>query len=144
MRNKMAEQINPDSRLKEVFYVVEATSFEYFCLWEGYAPESQRRIPGVSKHTWKEDSRGFVQEIGKFGKMPVCISVLFATIDGKLIMFYECCSMVSHMDMVRKWVDKNAPIAQIACLYHSNAQNFHNCIIEIANANKGEQRETKA
>ena len=107
-----------DMRIKNAVYVVEADSFARHSLWEQCH----------TSHNWEEDSSGLVVEIGRFNKLPICLSIWFATIDGHLVMFYECISLLAHWGKIDEWLKNNVPSINGN---HCDAMNFHNCLITL-------------
>ena len=65
---------------------------------------------------------GMSATFGEFGGMPLVVALFWARIDNKLICFFEQVSMVTHSDMLRKWLSKTfkCPV--------TNATNFHNAV----------------
>jgi hypothetical protein len=107
--------------------LVEATNIEQHCLWRQwhYRPDPE---PTGREVQWEEISLGFWQVIGDLGKdRPVAVSVSFALVNGALVGFYEATSRFVDHDMVKSWMAKNFPAARS----WSNAQNFHNTVLDI-------------
>jgi hypothetical protein len=109
----------PDNEMKKflagVRGVCEANSYEKHGLWCDYAQEAldskcvadaRERI----RYSWVSDSSGLMQQVGTFGGMPVVISMFKSKVNGYWILFYYACSMVTHSDMVRKWLEENLPV----------------------------------
>ncbi len=117
-----------DKRFKDVVFVVEATHFEQHCLWKEHH----------EKLNWEEDSHGFWQTIGHIADMPITINVFFAKILGQTICFYESPSMVTHHDMVKDWIIKQAGNPKWdneSRRAHCDAWNFHHCVAACRQAN---------
>lgn len=116
--NATAEQ-----RLREAFAVVEATSHEQHMLWRDF----HYKPAGHAPVSWEQVNVGMSRQIGTFGGMPVCVTVFFAVVDGALVAFYDSESMVTHSGMTEEWCRK----AFVGARSWSNAQNFHNTLIDI-------------
>jgi hypothetical protein len=107
------------SDMQNVFYSVEADAFARQALWERHQ-ESVK---------WDDDPMGRTVDLGKFGGMPVKLELFCATINGKLVLFYDCVSLVAHWGMVDDWLKDNIPnLSGRRC----NALNFHNCLMQIS------------
>lgn len=120
-----------DERFKETFFLVEATSFEKFCLWQQWHNEVN----------WEQDSLGLVGEIGRIDDRPVALSVSWAKIDGQLVAFYEMTSQVTDSQMLEKWLEDNCTPPKWdngSRRAHCDAQNFHHCIAAVREANARE------
>lgn len=78
---------------------------------------------------------GTVPTIGhiKVGKeeMPVCVTLLWAFLNGHCVCFYQGTSMVVHHEWVDKWVTKAVKDASGKSPGHCDAMNFHNCVHEL-------------
>jgi hypothetical protein len=114
-----------DDHFKKCFaetkFVVEATDFEQYCLWEKHHEQVK----------WEQVSPGMWETIGYFGKMPVCVSCSWVRINGHIVLFYEAVSMVTHSEMVERWVEKmtkSTPTWGGGRQAHTNAMNFHHCL----------------
>jgi len=131
------ENDSAENRLKRTLFVVEATSFEQFCLWEQHSNQSQScrdRHP----QTWEQMNPGWLINVGEIDKRPCCISVSWYKIDGQMIMFWYSCSQVTDSVAAEKWIidhwdgkwDGGTRRAW------TDAQNFHHCLEAIRDANK--------
>lgn len=101
---------------KDVVYVIEATNFEQFALWQ--LNEESRCI-----QSWEQINPGFSTVIGYVGDMPVVVSVFCAKLNGHKVAFYESTSLIVDHDMVRKWIDHYNPNPE----RHTDAGNFGKC-----------------
>ena len=54
-----------ENRLKDTLFIVEATTFEQFSLWQEYAKEN--RLNPTDKNTleWKQVNPGWLVQVGK-------------------------------------------------------------------------------
>ena len=129
------EDANRDAKCRETFAVVDATHEEAHGLWYRwhYRLDAGMRVPA-----WEEISIGFWTQIGEFGGAPVCASVSWARVDGRLVAFVEGTSMVVHHGMIEKWCKEKFPNARS----HSNAANFHNVVLDIGRANDAAAKRT--
>jgi hypothetical protein len=96
---------------------VEATSYESMMLWS----ENNR---DESPKTWVEHLSGWVPRIGCIdgdeGK-PVTLSLFWAEVGDKIILFYDSPSRFVDHTMVREWLEKYCPNARF-----TDAMNFCN------------------
>lgn len=96
---KFKQALPPDPRFTETRFVVEATSAEQFFLWKEWNEKCE----------WIETRETFHVEIGHLGAgpegatLPVCVNGTWAVINGHRILFYHCCSLVTHLDWAREW-----------------------------------------
>lgn len=128
---KSAEEL-----LKETVFIVECNSFEQHCLWAQHATESPH-YPDYPKVKW-EQMYGWLIQVGKLAKRPVCISVQFVKIDGYIVMFWYECSQVADLVQTEKWLekhftrkwDKGTRYASI------DAMNFGHCLSAIKELQK--------
>lgn len=129
LRNETAE-----SMLAKTFFVVEATSFEQHTLWATHSSESlyPPSYPNRKPVKWEQLNPGWLVTVGKIGRRPCCISVSWARIDGQLVMFWYQCSQVSDSVKAETWIAANFKKRRSS----EDANNFHNCIRAIHEANK--------
>ena len=125
------------SQLKRTDYFVEASSFERSTLWRDWAKEATNA--GLSSEMykdrqvdWQQQSLGYGQSVGELDGRPVYISLNWATINGRQVMFWEPTSVVVDHDMIEEWLKENLPDG----IEKSNAENFHNCVLWINRKNK--------
>ena len=120
------------THLKTATHMVEATDFEQSCLWRDwhYTP---RLLGSPRRCAWEQISLGLHKKIGTLANFPVHVSVSFARVEGALVAFYEATSRVVDHDMVKTWLIDSFPSA----LSWSNAQNFHNTVLDIERRKTG-------
>jgi len=110
-----------ERQLKDTEYVMEANHFEMFSLWK----EWHERLD------WKEISKGMMETVATVnldGKdHPVCLTGIWAKLNGHLVLFYSDTSLVVHHDKIKDWVREHTPNSK-GC---SDAWNFHNCLIRL-------------
>lgn len=104
-----------DKRFSQTHYVVEANSFEQLSLWEKYH----------KTHSWVEDNQGLLLTIGHFHNNPICISISWATVNNKLIMFFEPTSTIVNYNIIDKWLDENCNPMNGSRKARTDAMNFH-------------------
>lgn len=109
------------SYLEGVVGVVEANSFEIMCLWQ--------RWQELGK-SWVSTGHGYLATVGHVGDMPVCISILTATVDGEKILFIDPTSQVVDYRMVEDWLKTHVVTAlrDDGYLNRSDAMNFSNVL----------------
>lgn len=112
--------------LKDTFAYVEANYFEYQTLWEKWFHESKRV-------TWEANLSGFLPTVAKYDNRPVCISILYAYINGKKVLFYHATSQMVFYPAIEAWLKKYLPD-----IIHSDAQNFHNIVHSIERENSND------
>lgn len=124
-----------ESRLAKTLFIVEATSFEQFSLWETNALNSIH-CRNKSPLKW-EQMNGWLVTVGRYKKRPCCISVSWARINGRLIMFYHPTSQFVDWNMIDKWIDKHFQGKWDNQIRRAkiDAQNFHLCIQAIEEKN---------
>lgn len=107
--------------LKDVFFLVEANSYETQKLWE----ENQKNW----SFTWEQEV-GIWERIGELDGMPVCISLMPVRIQGKRVIFWEFTSMVKDSRMAEKFFKDNECEPKWDRGTRSattNPSNFHHC-----------------
>ncbi len=135
--------------LAQTFYAVEATSFERHCLWADHSRDTL--YPRVNPRTgklvetdsvkWEELNPGGIVTVGALTRargterLPVSLSVTFARIEGRVVLFYESTSIVTDSEQAEKWLAKHCPCWK-PLDGHCDANNFAHCLnaIEAANA----------
>jgi hypothetical protein len=132
--------MNPEAlrRLSEdfhnVFFLVEASDYERHSLWKEYSKEYDQYDGRVD---WKEERRGYFYEIGRLDDRPVCVSVVFASVNGKRVAFYYGCSQLVDHKMIEEWLDQlDIPKWGGGRRSCTDASNFHHCLDAIQQFNK--------
>ena len=132
-----------ESVLAKTFFIVEATSFEQQQLWSDHSDESMSRSPllaanGSPTVEWVQMNPGWIVQLGKLGKRPVNMSVNWARIDGRLVMFWYLCSQVADYAMAEKWLEKHfhGTYDNGHRRAETDASNFGHCLSAIREANK--------
>lgn len=107
--------------LEGVVGVVEATNCEKHFLWK----ENRDR---VHPRKWEENLSGLGQTVGRLAGMPVCISLLTATVDGRKLLFVHPTSQVVDHRMIDLWLKETLPETAIrpdGYVNSTDATNFH-------------------
>lgn len=113
---------------------VEATSEEQHTLWAKFSSQSKEH-PDYPKYIWNQNNSGLLVTVGKFGDMPVVLSLYKAKIGNDLVLFYHPTSMVTHSELIEKWIDTHKPKTAIndrGRLNRTNATNFSNVLDQTA------------
>lgn len=121
-------RVDFDDQLKEFLggahAFVEADRYSAHMLW----------YENCEKLEWIECNHGLGEIIGYVGDMPVNLSLTKATVDGKLIIFYDAVSMVVDHSIVEDWVSEIAKLVgavnQYGRIRKTDAMNFHNVLGE--------------
>lgn len=114
--------------LRGVVGVVEANSYEHLCLWR---EEQERRVP------WKEGLAGRLVVVGRFNRMPVCLSIRVDEVGGHRLAFIDATSAVVDWRKIDAWLKANMPKTAFRSDGHINkvdAMNFHNVFPREAKA----------
>ena len=114
--------------LKDVIFVVEATSCERFMLWQEWH----------EKIEWEQGQSGWWLQIGELDDRPVCASCQVDKLNGFKILFVEMTSQVTDSVMLEKWLDENCSPkwGKGTRLARTNASNFHNVVHALEEAKK--------
>lgn len=87
--------------IQQTTLIVEATSYEKLCLWQEWH----------TKCVWDQILTGILPTIGKLDGRPIVVSLFWARINGKMVLFYEPTSqLVDHL-MIDKWFRETFPCA---------------------------------
>jgi hypothetical protein len=125
MAKKFKYQSEDSELFKDVVFLVECTDNEQFYYWKYFHNEPPRGYPKLS---WEEETLGKLIQIGELDKRPVNISIRWAKLNGKRVMFYDAVSQVVDHKMVEEWMkhfgshikwDNNSRWA------HCDSSNFH-------------------
>jgi hypothetical protein len=101
--------------LKDVEYMVEATSNERFMLWEKWHYSKEGR-----QISWESNNVGLMETVGYIDKRPVVMTLNTAVIGGKKILFYDGTSQLVDHALIDKWLVDNLPD-----VCKTDAGNFH-------------------
>lgn len=116
--------------------VPTTTDCEQYFLWRDYAHNSDK--PRNKTLKWEQYRSGWLITVGHRAKMPCCISVNWAKIEGYLVMFWYSCSQVTDSVKAEKWTNKNfgGKYDNGARKAMCDANNFRDCISAIEEAKK--------
>lgn len=73
---------------------------------------------------WEEMREGEMATIGELDNRPIAVSIRWARINGKIVMFYWPTSQLVDWKMVEEWRGKEYKHCRNQC----DANNFHNCL----------------
>lgn len=133
-----------ENRLKQTFFIVEATSNEQHMLWEQLSSDSIYKIldrdgkPAYPQVKWEQISMGFGVTVGEVYKHPVFISLNWARINGKFVMFYHPTSQLIDYRKIDKWLEENfkGTYDNGTRRASTDVSNFAHCLNAIKEANK--------
>ena len=148
-KSKMKFHEEDKKYFKDVVFLVEATSHEDQFLWTEwsadyltlpYAPKEEGKF-ARKRVDWQQVSLGHMLTIGEIDNRPICVSMSYAIINGRKIMFYEGCSQLVDHEMIREWL-KHFTLNTIRWdggtrWGHCDAMNFHHCLDAIKELNEG-------
>ena len=81
--------------------IVEANSYERMTLWERW----------VDKTEWQQHLQDHLVTVGTYRNRPVCVSFVWATIRGKVVLFLEATSELVDWTMIDALVEVIAAAA---------------------------------
>lgn len=113
-----------DALFQDVAFIVEADNTTKHLLWymHYHNPEGTSKIK-----TWRDDTSGFIICIGYCAERPVCVSVFYAFLNDKRVMFYSDSSAIVDHNLIDDWVRTNAKGIGIC-----DAMNFAHCLNAIS------------
>lgn len=117
--------------IDNIFFIVEATDYERFSLWEDWAKQSAEPKPNRTLLNWYGNSTSEIVRVGLVDGRPINIQLTVETINGAKIVFYEGISQLVDYKMIRKWIDENLLTEMDGRPNHTNAMNFHQCVQAI-------------
>lgn len=123
-----------EDRLKETFFIVEATNFEHHALWLQYSKQGEHRLKNPVD--WQQVHDGRWVQLGTIDNRPIGMSLNWAWVDGFLICFYSGTSQLFDWKMADEFLEKHFKgkwdrgTRRAEC----DAQNFHHVITAILDA----------
>lgn len=114
----MAKKKNKDSLLLNVKYLVEADMYASHALWE----ENQAEFDPLRAMSWEQVGPCTSIVVGEILREEIRLSFRYFYLDGHLVSFWYCDSMVRHIGMIRDWFDENVGCGRC------DASNFEHCI----------------
>lgn len=128
------------ARLDATEYAVEADSFAGLMLWQEWAEEARRQWGKVREHfdrvEWLSIGDGYGPNIGDVAGRPVNVSVLWALIEGRLVLFYYGMSQLVDHQMIDAWLRERLPqlFQEGERVRTTDAMNFGNVVHAIRGA----------
>lgn len=131
MSIKMKERCDEDAKLfKDVEFLIEANHNEQHSLWREFHYRPQYEFLYVKN--WEQISMGRIIEVGTVDNRPIVISIFYAKLNGKKVMFYYGCSQLVDHKMIDDWIQMyTLETIRYDNGYrwaHCDAMNFHNCL----------------
>jgi hypothetical protein len=116
-----------DPRFGDVRFLVDATHFEKYTLWERNETYKAGGLTHIK--TW-EQGTGLYLEIGRLDGRPVTLNFWFEKLDGVTVVFYEAASQVVDHRMIEEWLEKNLSPKwdKGTRRAHCDAANFHHAV----------------
>lgn len=128
-----------DKRFKDTEFIIEADDFARQALWERYSGEA---LEPTTRNTikWDQDGMGWMDTIGHVNKMPVCVTFVWAKLNGHLVVFYHACSRMVDHEMVDDYMKKycNPTWDGGTRRAHCDASNFHHVLDHIRDCEAAE------
>lgn len=117
---------------KDVVFLVEATHHEQHKFWVDHHYKPRPESPVVR---WEQEGMGHTITIGELDKRPVCVSIFYAKINDKRVLFYEGTSQVVDHNMIEEWLHhftlKTIRWDNGQRWAHCDSSNFHLCLDAI-------------
>lgn len=114
--------------LRDCDAVVTASHDEYLGLWMRWAHDSGWSCDYARRRfRWQQYSVGWWRKIGEVAGRPICVSVMFAEVEGRAIAFVDGCSKLVDHAMIREWIEREAGLSDRAVPI-VDAANFHNAL----------------
>ena len=130
---------NIDERFEDTVFVVKANGFETLTLWSVHSYQGSLHStinPDKKRYEWEQDNSGVWYQIGEIDGRPIAVSFFWYKIDGHRVVFYECTSVVSDLDIIEAWLKHCCnPTWDGSRRAHCNAMNFHHCLNAIDDLN---------
>lgn len=116
--------------LKDVFYLVEANSFEKSTLFEKFTKTVNNPIQ------WKEFNNTQSVSLDYNGDS-VFFVIYIEELEGVPVAFWEATSLVVHYGLIEDYFKKEAPqLYKSSQFQTTDANNFHNCVHYIKDMDK--------
>lgn len=118
--------LDTESRFRFTAMLVEATSYEKSALWARYAQISpDSTVPPRYQLDWRSEySSGVSIELAHEGSRPICVSLFWVLIDGKLACFWDPTSLLVDYAVINPWLETTFP-----GLRSVDANNFTNAVL---------------
>jgi hypothetical protein len=135
---KLKEDSEIQRELNSVEFIVEANDFERHVLWEKWFHREAR----VS---WNQVLSGYGVTIGTIDDRPIVLSLNFAFIEGRKVLFHHVCSQLADYKMAEDWLEMHCnPVGLGGRKTSCDAQNFHVCVHTLQALNERFEAEVKA
>jgi len=96
-----------DTRLKNLYFLVEATDFEQQCLWRLYSKGAgEFAYPSYIKVDWSGGD-GYLPTAGHLNNSPVCFSLRLIKLNGKYVAFWNATGQVVDHELIKSWLLRN-------------------------------------
>jgi len=118
-----------EMKFSEAFAVIEANDSEKNRCWADWSEDAT--VTPKKPVKWEQQLIVHMIHVGTFGKMPINMSVTFAKIDGRVVVFWYGCSMVTHSQMYDDFIEMVAPNA-----IRKKADSFYHVAYTIGVKNK--------
>ncbi len=114
---------------KETVYCVEASDCEHQFLWERWSAESMTAgiVDKDNRLSWEQMHSGELATINPGEERPICVSVRWARLNGKVVMFYWPTSELVDWKRIKEWLATE--YAHVKS--HGDAENFGNCLRKV-------------
>lgn len=122
-----------ENLFKDVVFLVECTYQEMHSFWEKHHYRIHPDIPYVKE--WESEGIGHTITIGEVDKRPINISIFYAKLNKKRVLFYEGISQLVDHKMIEEWI-KHFTLQTIRWdndvrWAHCDSTNFHHCLDAI-------------
>jgi hypothetical protein len=84
---------------KETKLIVEANSYERMTLWERWTDKTE----------WQQHLQGRLVTVGTYHRRVVCVTLVWATIRGKAVLFLEATSELVDWKKIDAWLKREFP-----------------------------------
>lgn len=105
-------------KLAQARFVVEANNFEKQCLWQDYK----------DKLEWESIPSGELATVGHLDGRPVCLSILWARLNGQLVLFQHATSQLVDYALIEEWLNTHCNPQHNGRSARCDANNFHQCL----------------
>lgn len=114
---------------KDIVFLIEANRNEQLAFWRDHFHDPRHKNDHIKE--WKEVSMGHGITIGTVDNRPVVVSISYAFLNGKKVMFYEGVSQLVDHQMIEDWLMRYAENIKYdngTRWAHCNSSNFHHCL----------------
>jgi len=114
---------------KDVRFMIEATDHEQQALWEKHHYKPSKHSSHIK--TWEEIAMGHGIQIGSVDHRPIAVSIRYAILNDKKVMFYHGMSQLVDYQMIEDWIQMyslDTIKSNDGRWAHCDADNFHLCL----------------